>query len=265
MHGGAMGAELCRCRASQQLLGADNLGWAGTGPNACEASDQSEGNCGTNDPMRICGTTLDAYGNHCNWTGCALDAMTPASPNQYFGGCSGNYTAGTLCCLSAAPTTPCAPKVTVAQSFALGVSGCAGSVGWADRNTLCAAGCQACTSAQWLSYNSSAGRLKSAPTYDYWTNDLLTRSGTATSCAADNNGTGTSCGSTTLADGTVSADPMRICVSTGPTDPLGNHCTWNNCGLNTPPTPGSRGTTGDYDFGGCNGDSSAGTLCCCDN
>jgi len=36
----------------------------------------------------------DAEGNHCNWTNCGLNAN---SPNEYFGGCVGNATAGTLC------------------------------------------------------------------------------------------------------------------------------------------------------------------------
>jgi hypothetical protein len=53
--------------------------------------------------MRVCaghsgGAGLeaqDAEGNLCNWTSCGYD--DPAV-NEYFGGCEGNPTAGTLCC-----------------------------------------------------------------------------------------------------------------------------------------------------------------------
>jgi hypothetical protein len=44
--------------------------------------------------MRVCANHVDPEGNLCNWIGCGLDAT---SPNQYFGGCDGNATAGTLC------------------------------------------------------------------------------------------------------------------------------------------------------------------------
>jgi hypothetical protein len=37
----------------------------------------------------------DLEGNTCNWTACGFNS---ALPNAYFGGCSGNNTAGVLCC-----------------------------------------------------------------------------------------------------------------------------------------------------------------------
>jgi hypothetical protein len=45
--------------------------------------------------MRVCtpGGT-DSYGNTCTWTGCGH----ATTQNQYFGGCTSNPTAGTLCC-----------------------------------------------------------------------------------------------------------------------------------------------------------------------
>jgi hypothetical protein len=53
---------------------------------------------GGGNPMRVCAPTadrLDPLGNRCNWVSCGLDSVLP---NEFFGGCSGNLTAGTLCC-----------------------------------------------------------------------------------------------------------------------------------------------------------------------
>jgi hypothetical protein len=57
-------------------------------------------NCGATTPMRVCAGTggspvTDPEGNTCNWTACGFNSV---SPNAYFGGCSGNNTAGVLCC-----------------------------------------------------------------------------------------------------------------------------------------------------------------------
>lgn len=66
-------------------------------------------------PMRVChappdagfndGDNHDALGNVCNWIRCEYgdDAAAPAVPDpppvyDYLGGCSSNFTAGTLCC-----------------------------------------------------------------------------------------------------------------------------------------------------------------------
>jgi hypothetical protein len=51
--------------------------------------------CSSTTPMRVCAAHTDAVGNQCNGTGCGYEAY---SPSEYFGGCSGDYTAGTLCC-----------------------------------------------------------------------------------------------------------------------------------------------------------------------
>jgi hypothetical protein len=47
-------------------------------------------------PMRVCPNSgIDVEANTCNWTGCGFQQQYP---NQYFGGCEKNYTAGSLCC-----------------------------------------------------------------------------------------------------------------------------------------------------------------------
>nr|AYM54549.1 thermolysin metallopeptidase [Racemicystis crocea] len=74
----------------------DDLKFSGTGTNSCSASATTGNSCGAN-PMRVCSPTqADPEGNLCNWTGCGLDSTS----NMYFGGCTNNTTAGTLCCLN---------------------------------------------------------------------------------------------------------------------------------------------------------------------
>jgi hypothetical protein len=47
-------------------------------------------------PMRVCPPTVpDPLGNTCKWTNCGSGQATP---NEYFGGCTGDLTAGALCC-----------------------------------------------------------------------------------------------------------------------------------------------------------------------
>jgi alpha-tubulin suppressor-like RCC1 family protein len=78
-----------------------NLQYSGSGPNACAAVLTGGNTCSTSDnrPMRVCAASQpDPEGNTCTWTGCGLGASTPSSPNEYFGGCVANPTAGTLCC-----------------------------------------------------------------------------------------------------------------------------------------------------------------------
>src|SRR5690348_2934756 len=58
------------------------------------------------------------------------------------------------------------------QVFGHGVVGCAGSVTWANRGTLCAAGWRPVTAAQW-----EGARAGQAPTSDYCTADWLKYSG----------------------------------------------------------------------------------------
>ena len=77
----------------------DALKYSGT-PSSCSVSVTSGSDCGASTPMRVClpdaaGTSIDPEGNACNWSGCGLGQPTPA---EHFGGCSGNTTAGALCC-----------------------------------------------------------------------------------------------------------------------------------------------------------------------
>jgi hypothetical protein len=74
----------------------DDLRWSGSDGN-CTASRTQGQLCGNfrATPMRVCGKKTDPVGNQCRWTNCGFNARTP---NQYFGGCEDNRTAGTLCC-----------------------------------------------------------------------------------------------------------------------------------------------------------------------
>jgi hypothetical protein len=74
----------------------DNLNFSGSGSSSCGAIFPPAGSaCNQDQPMRVCsGTGADFSGNVCNWANCGLSGT---SPNQFFGGCDGNATAGTLC------------------------------------------------------------------------------------------------------------------------------------------------------------------------
>jgi hypothetical protein len=203
----------------------DPLKFNGTGSSSCFVSTSVGSDCGTT-PMRVCAGT-DPEGNVCNWTHCGIDAITP---DQFFGGCAGNPSAGAAC----VPNVGCADG-SAEQVFGQGMVGCAGSVTFADRNTLCAPGYKAATAAQWVT-----GRGTAAPTHNYWTDDALNWAGTGPSACSVSTTTGSnSCG----------ASPMRVCGAA--TDAENNICIWTHCGLNT--------NTPDQFFGGCA--SNAGTLC----
>lgn len=74
----------------------DYLNYSGGGSDNCFVSTDVGNSCGDLTPMRVCvdGGT-DPEGNHCNWFNCGYGVN---EPQLYFGGCSGNMTAGTLCC-----------------------------------------------------------------------------------------------------------------------------------------------------------------------
>ena len=66
--------------------------------STCAVSPKSSstyGSCSSTTPMRVCAAHTDAVGNQCNGINCGYEAY---SPNEYFGGCSGDTTAGALCC-----------------------------------------------------------------------------------------------------------------------------------------------------------------------
>jgi len=115
--------------------------------------------------------------------------------------------------------------------------GCAGSVTWEDRESLCSVGWTACSADQWVDLRNGL-----APTHNYWTSDQLLYYGNPGTCMASVS-YGNSCNSGT---------PMRVCA--GVSDPEGNRCNWFDCGYD-------NFTPNQY-FGGCNGNNYAGTLCC---
>jgi hypothetical protein len=73
----------------------DALKYNGSGPGSCWVSTTTGNSCNANQPMRVCSSSVDPEGNTCNWTGCAFGSGHTES--DFFGGCNGNATAGTLC------------------------------------------------------------------------------------------------------------------------------------------------------------------------
>jgi hypothetical protein len=125
------------------------------------------------------------------------------------------------------------------ELFAADMTGCLGTVNWDDRATLCTTGFTPCTGQQWVDR-----RAGSAPTYNYWTDDNLEYSGDEGACSVG-----------VEADYPCESEvpaPMRVCA--GSTDGLGNECNWTGCGWD-------GAYTNEY-FGGCDGNLTAGTLCC---
>lgn len=118
----------------------------------------------------------------------------------------------------------------------LNMVGCAGTVSFADRGSLCAPGYAPCGASQWHDFRDGG-----TPHYNYWTDTPLRYGGSAGSCWVDES-SGFSCPGST---------PMRVCTAGG-ADPLGNACNWSQC---------SYDGGSDY-FGGCVGNTTAGTLCC---
>jgi len=179
---------------------------------------------------------VDPLGNTCNWYNCGLDT---SSPNEFFGGCSGNFTAGTLCC----PKQGCADG-TVEQAFRNGVVGCAGVVNFGARASLCNAslGCTPCSAAQWIAQYGGQ-----APTHHYWTNDDLLYAGldSGNCWATLDQLSGSTC---------QGGSPMRVCTDSG-VDPEGSRCNWTGCGFDA--------ASPSYHFGGCDDNLTSGTLCCC--
>ena len=84
--------------ADPQLLDERRLYASGGDGNCLVDLVQHYGDwCDGTSPMRVCVGHSDPLGNLCNWTQCGLDTATP---QEYFGGCQNNPTAGALCCPS---------------------------------------------------------------------------------------------------------------------------------------------------------------------
>jgi hypothetical protein len=93
------------------------------------------------------------------------------------------------------------------QSFGATMSGCAGTVAFEQRETLCAPGYHVCSAQEWVDR-----RNGQEPSYHYWTNDNLHYNGSSSSCWVSLAG-GNDCGST----------PMRVCAPSGSSIPIGGY------------------------------------------
>ncbi len=168
--------------------------------------------------------------------------------------CSSSVASGTLTFTSA---QMCASAITSAQIFSPLMQGCGGSVTFANRASLCAPGCRAATSEEWV-----ANFGGTAPTHHYWTDDVLNFSNSgcgSTGCTTNTCFAGRGAVSPQFAACTA-GQPMRVCAGTGAfngADADGNTCTWSACGYNS--------IAPKEFFGGCSGshDNTAGTLCVC--
>lgn len=123
------------------------------------------------------------------------------------------------------------------QVFNNGMVGCAGTIAFANRATLCATGYVPVTALQWTSNRGTA-----TPSHHYWTNEPLRWSGA---------GTGACFVSMSVGSDSCGTNPMHVCASGG-ADPEGNVCNWSQCGLYT--------NAPNQFFGGCAG-ATAGTVC----
>ncbi|MDI1476725.1 serine hydrolase domain-containing protein [Polyangium sp. y55x31] len=135
--------------------------------------------------------------------------------------------------------------------------GCAGSVTYTQASSLCKTGYHVCTAAEYATYNqygTASVENAEAPMDHYWTSTNLKYTGSSSG----------NCSATTAA-GAYACDtnePMRVCSPTATYDLLesayrdtqGNYCNWINCGYG--------GSTTNRYFGGCSGNTTAGTLCC---
>jgi len=215
----------------------DILGYSGVGTGSCSAEYTRGTACPADQPMRVCArTNRDPEGNRCNWFDCAFDSGRN-TPNEYFGGCAGNATAGTLC----VPDVGCADG-SIEQIFTHGMLGCAGKVTYGNAAQLCTAGYVLGYDSDWLRY-----RIGAVPTHNYWVATPPTHyRGSAVACVATSNSTDPSC---------PAGSPMRICKPGG-VDPEGNVCNWRNCDSSS-----IYSTEANEHFGGCRGNTTAGAIC----
>lgn len=208
----------------------------GSCPNACGAGLLcSAGRCATD-----CGALST----------CALpDAGADAGPTAVYcadltgdrnncGAC-GNVCKGNEICTASACKALCATTSRIGEIFATNMVGCVQKVAWSSRAQVCPAGSKVCTGQEWVTR-----RGAKIPTYHYWTDDDLRWSGEDGDCVASTT-RGQLCGNP--------ATPMRVCAKT--TDPVGNKCNWTGCGFGNATKPPQY-------FGGCEGNPTAGALCC---
>jgi Stigma-specific protein, Stig1 len=143
-------------------------------------------------------------------------------------------------CTAGACTPVCVTTARIGDVFGPTMVGCVAKVGFSSRASVCPAGTKVCSGQDWVNR-----RGTKVPSYNYWTNDDLRWSGQDGNCLASTS-IGQLCGQFT-------ATPMRVCGKK--TDPVGNSCRWTGCGFGAARQPSQY-------FGGCEGNTSAGTLCC---
>lgn len=199
----------------------------------------STSHCGQCDKACSGGQTCD-NGLCCNTglTNCGGVCVDTRTDAAHCNGCNTACPALWQCVASGCVNTSGCADGSDEQLFTQGMRGCAGVVVFSQRATLCAAGFRVCSAAEWV-----ARRNGVAPTYNYWTNNALDYYGSGSgNCYAVTQDTG----------GCNNGTPIRVCAAS--TDPLGNECNWTHCGFNS--------AKPDQYFGGCNGNPTAGTLCC---
>jgi len=143
-------------------------------------------------------------------------------------------------CSAGTCTAVCATNARVGDVFGPKMVGCVARVSFAERGTVCPAGSRVCSAQEWVDRRGAG-----VPTFNYWTDDDLRFAGVDGNCTASTT-KGTLCGRFT-------PTPMRVCGKR--TDPVGNSCRWLGCGFGKNEQPSRY-------FGGCEGNTSAGALCC---
>lgn len=201
--------------------------------------------CGASDPVCVAkscvkncgaGQTLCAPDGGTGDAGSLTYCATTKTDRNNCGAC-GKVCAANQSCVGSTCKDLCQSPARVGDVFSPTMAGCVDKRSWDNRALTCPAGSRVCTAAEW-----NARPAGAKPTFNYWTNDYLQWNGAQSSCAAVPNGNGYAC----------YGDPMRVCAAT--TDPNGNTCNWVNCGYNAT-------SPNDY-YGGCQGNTYAGALCC---
>jgi hypothetical protein len=154
-----------------------------------------------------------------------------------------------------------------AQHFDDSTVGCQGKLEYSERD-ICGSGWTVCTASQWLAALDGGA---SAPTHHYWVEEALLYGGSSDACMVSDNpdfgggdGDGGGLAMSECQREVEGGDgdgggvlgpfsPMRVCAENFE-DPLGNQCNWTGCGWEDTQTD-------DY-FGGCEGNTTAGVLCC---
>ena len=227
-----------------------------TGPGPCPTGLVRCGNVCVDlvDDPKHCGkcNVSCGVGAHCDgalccpntYSNCNGTCVNFKSDPKNCGTCGTACKAGETCSsgtCKGSGTSACADS-SEEQTFTKGLVGCAGTVEFDKRATLCGTGHRVCKASEWVDR-----RGGKSPAYNYWTDDNLRYNGYFTGYCYVSETKGGNCGG--------GATPMRVCVSSnGGQDKLGNKCNWRNCGY--------KSTKPNQYFGGCQGNKTAGAICC---